>query len=89
MSITFAHRVHYYYGLPEVLVRLPITLLFPTKSESSNRLVSDLFAAKEGNDNAILKAIDFREAQVKTSCLNVMRDLNFEPKAVILKFITL
>jgi len=32
---------------------------------------------------------DFREAQVKTSCLNVMRNLNFEPKAVILKFITL
>ena len=68
-------------------MRLPITLLFPTKSESSNRLVSDLFAAKEGNDSAILEC-DFREAQVKTSCLNVMRNLNFEPKAVILKFIT-
>lgn len=89
MSITFAHRVHYYYGLQEVLVCLPITLLIPTKNESSNRLVSDLFATKEGNDSAILKAADFREAQVKTSCLNVMRNLNFEPKAVILKFITL
>ena len=89
MSIAFPCRVHYCYGSQEVLLGLPITLLFPKKSESSNRLVSDLFAAKEGNDNAILKAIDFREAQVKTSCLNVMRDLNFEPKAVILKFITL
>ena len=27
---------------------------------------------------------DFSEALVKTSCLNVMRDLNFEPKAVTL-----
>ena len=60
MSVTFAHRVHYYYGLQEVLVRLPISLLFPTKSESSNRLVSDLFAVKEGNDSAILKAADER-----------------------------
>ena len=41
-------------------MRLPISLLFPTKSESSNRLVSDLFAAKEGNDSAILKAADER-----------------------------
>ena len=62
--------------------------LISEKSESSNRLVSDLFAAKEGSDSAILEC-DFREAPVKTSCLNVMRNLNFEPKAVILKFITL
>ena len=84
MSIAFPYRVHYCYGSQEVL----LGLLFPKKSESSNRLVSDLFAAKEGNDSTILEC-DFREAQVKTSCLNVMRNLNFEPKAVILIFITL
>ena len=69
-------------------MRLPITLLVPTKIESSDNLVSDLFAAEEGNDSVICST-DFNEAQVKTSCLDVMTDLNFEHKTVILKFFTL